>query len=664
MPDVGKTRSELLTEIAQLRRRLAAMDATGSSDGRDHSAKTYHQSDGTAAMRSSYAERLLDALPDAVSVTDLDGRICYVNRAFLRNTGLAAEEVIGKSFPETGVVETEQFYAVHRRIMPQLLAEGAVREVQTLGLNPDGSRIAVLVDLVLLRGAAGEPLHIGAVVRQVTGLTEAEYALIQSERRYREIVETVADLIITFDLDGRLLSVNGAARTMLGLDPDHVIRMHIADLVVGECREAVASQFEHVLKGHRVQSETVLADCEGRPIHVEYRASPLTDNGRVVGGRAIAWDITNRKRLERELKASEERYRTLVESAGETIATVDEEGTFLYMNSTAARQLGGQPADFVGKTMWDVFPPEVAEFQVADIRKVIRTGEGHNTVSLSCVGGEMRWYNTTIQPLHDDRGNVTAALIIARDIDELKKAQDELDAYRERMLRAEQLASLGTLSATLAHELTQPLTVIRLSIQNALEDLDGARCPSRVLEDLKDGLGEVACVAAIAERFRDFARRSSEKTVARVSVADAAGKVMNLLRQSARESSIVLETRGLDALPPLCMHEKSMEQLIFAIAQNAIQAADGQKRHRFTIAGHRDGDWIELQFCDDCGGIAPEHLEKVFEPFFTTKPVGQGTGLGLCIAQQIVSRARGRISVDSDRGRGTTFRVSLPIKES
>ncbi len=664
MPDVGKTQSELLTEIAQLRRRLAAMDATGSSDGRDHSAKTCHQSDGTATTRSSYAERLLDALPDAVSVTDLDGQICYVNQAFLRNTGLAAEEVIGKSFPETGVVETEQFYTVHRQVMPQLLAEGAVREVQTLGLNPDGSRIAVLVDLVLLRDAAGEPSHVGAVVRQVTGLTEAEYALIQSERRYREIVETVADLIITFDLDGRLLSVNSAARTMLGLDPDDVIGRHIADLVVAEHREAVASQFGHVMGGHSVQSEMVLADYEGRPIHVEYRASPVMDNGRIVGGRAIAWDITNRKHLERELKASEERYRTFVESAGETIATVDGGGTFLYMNSTAARQLGGQPADFVGKTMWEVFPPEVAEFQMADIRNVIRTGEGHSTVSLSCVGGEMRWYNTTIQPLHDDGGNVTGALIIARDIHDLKKAQDELDAYRERMMRAEQLASLGTLSATLAHELTQPLTVIRLSIQNALNDLDGMRCPPRVVEDLKDGLGEVACVTAIAERFRDFARRSSEKTVGRISIADAAGKVMSLLRQSARESNIVLETKGLDTLPPLCLPEKGMEQLIFAMAQNAIQAADGRKRHQFTMVGHRNGDWIELQFCDDCIGIAPEHLGQVFEPFFTTKPVGQGTGLGLCIAQQIVSRARGRICVDSDRGRGTTFRVSLPIKES
>lgn len=663
MPDLGKTRGELLAEIAQLRQRLAVHDVSNSPEGQDRSGRMGHEPKDAPTMRSLYAERLLDASPDAVSVTDLNGRICYVNQAFLRGAGLVAEQVLGKSFPETGVVEAGQFYAVHRQVMPQLLTEGVVREVQTIGLHPDGSPIAVQVDLVLLRGASGEPSHVGAVVRQVSGLTEAEYALIQSERRYREIVETVADLIITFDLDGNVLSVNSAARTMLGLDPMRVIGRHIADLVVTEYREPVISQFERVLRGHSVQSETVLADHDDRSIPVEYRAAPLIENGHIVGGRAIAWDITHRKRLERELKASEERYRMLVESAGETIATIDKHGTFLFMNGTAAKQLGGQPADFIGKTMWDVFPANVADFQVADIREVIRTGEGHNTVSLSCVGGEMRWYNTAIQPLRDGEGRITAAVVIARDIHELKKAQDELEAHRERMIRAEQLASLGTLSATLAHELTQPLTVIRLSIQNALKDLDGAPCSPRVIEDLKDGLGEVACVAGIAERFRDFARRASEKAVGRIAIAQTAHKVMNLLRQSAREANIVLETRGLEALPPLYMHEKDLEQLVFAVAQNAIQAADGGTRHHFMIAGDCRGDWIELQFSDDCGGIAPEHLDRVFEPFFTTKPAGRGTGLGLCIAQQVVSQACGRISVNSDHGQGTTFCVFLPIKE-
>jgi PAS domain S-box-containing protein len=665
MPDQGKTRAELLAEMARLQQRPAVGAAEPSTEGRDPlGCAAQREPVGTLPIRSSYAERLLDALPEAVSMTDLDGRICYVNRAFLTNAGLREEDVVGKTFPETRVVDTERFNAVHQRVLPLLMAEGTVREVETLAVNPDGSRSAVMVDLTLLRDEAGRPSHIVAVVREVAALEEAESSLIESERRYREIVETVGDLILTVDMGGRVRAANRAVTTLLELDAKQVIGRPVDEFVLTEHRAALKSQLERVLMGQNVRSETILVDSRNRWVHVEYSAGPLVEHGQIVGARCIAWDISKRKLLERQLKASEERYRTLVESAGETIATVDEYGTFLFMNGTAAQRLGGRTEDFAGKTMWDLFPRAVADLQAGDIQEVIRTGEGRNTVSLSYVGGEMRWYNTTIQPLRDSEGNVTAGLVIARDIHELKKAQDELAAYSEQMIRAEQLASLGTLSATLSHELTQPLTVIRLSIQNSLNDLEGMACPPRVVEDLKDGLAEVASVTAIAERFRSFARRSSEKVARDVSIQDTARSVMRLLQESARRSNVVLEIQGLDTLPAVCIHEKDLEQLLFALAQNAIQAADGSRTRRFTILGRCEGDSIELQFSDDCGGIAPEHLPRVFDPFFTTKPAGEGTGLGLCIAQRVVSQARGRMSVESDYGRGTTFRVSLPVQET
>ncbi|NLZ05233.1 MAG: PAS domain S-box protein [Phycisphaerae bacterium] len=663
MTDQRKKADESSAQMAWLQQRRTVADAEPPVSPRDRLPSDTTQSAPTEAVtsRASYAERLLDALPEAISMTDLEGRICYVNRAFLKNSGLHAEQVIGKTFPETHLVDTERFTRLHQRMLPLLMAEGTVQEVEALAVNLDGSQSAVLVDLTLLRDEADRPSHIVAVVRDTTALEAAESSLIESERRYREIVETVGDLIVTFDVDGRVRSVNHAVKTMLGFEAEQVVGRPGSLLVLPEHQQDVMSQVEHVLRGHSVRSETVLVDRENRCVYVEYSAGPLAEHGRIVGGRCIAWDITKRKRLERQLKASEERYRALVESAGETIATVDEDGRFLFMNNTAAQRLGGRAEDFIGKTMWDLFPPAVADFQAADIQQVIRTGEGRNTVSLSCVGGEMRWYNTTIQPLRDSEGNVTAGLIIARDIHEFKKAQDELAAYSERMIRAEQLASLGTLSATLSHELTQPLTVIRLSIQNSLNDLEKMPCPPRVVEDLRDGLAEVASVTAIAERFRSFARRSSEKATRETSVAETAARVMRLLQESARRAKVALEMQGLDALPAVCIHEKDLEQLFFALAQNAIQAADGQRSRRLTILGRREGELVALECSDDCGGIAPQCLPHIFEPFFTTKPAGEGTGLGLCIAERVVAQARGQMSVESHHGSGTTFRVSLPI---
>lgn len=373
-------------------------------------------------------------------------------------------------------------------------------------------------------------------------------------------------------------------------------------------------------------------------------------------------DVMARKHLEHQLKESEERYRAVVESAGEAIAIVDEHGTFLFMNSTAGRALGGKPSDFVGKTMWDVFPKEIADRQANAIRKVIRTTSGHASMAMSCLGGEWRWYGTTIEPLRNRENKVTAGLLIARDVHELKMAQQELEAYREKMMRAEQLASLGTLSATFAHELTQPLTVVRLSLQNAIKGLEEG-CPSAtVMEDLADGLAEVSNVTALIERIRGFARNTSDRVIGKVTLSATARRVMRLLEESARTAGVAVELKDLDDLPPVYINEKDVEQLFFSLAQNAIQAAGGVGNRHFRIVGTRGADAVELRFEDDCGGIAPENLERIFEPFFTTKPAGEGTGLGLCIVQRVVSRAGGRIRVDSRFGQGTAFIVTLPAE--
>jgi len=388
----------------------------------------------------------------------------------------------------------------------------------------------------------------------------------------------------------------------------------------------------------------------------------------------VSVDITERKRLEEELKESEQRYRAVVETAGETIAIVDAQGVFQFMNTTAGRRLGGRPADFMGKTMGELFPKDIADRQMGTIRKVIQTMTGVNTIVLSNVKGEPRWYNTTIEPLKDGAGRVTAALVVARDIHDLRTAQQELEAYREKMIHAEHLASLGTLSAMVSHEMTQPLTVIRLSLQNAMTTLQGMLgspsrglamgdpfLPSSVLDDLNDGLAEISHVTAIARRFRDFARRTSDKTVEEVSLSAVARKVLRMLEESAREAHVALDAHQLDELPPIQACEKDVEQVFFALAQNAIHAAEGRRDHGFRIRGARRGDHVELWFTDDCGGIAPEALGRLFEPFFTTKPSGEGTGLGLCVVERLVAQAGGHVKVDSEWGKGTTFSVTWPI---
>jgi PAS domain S-box-containing protein len=374
----------------------------------------------------------------------------------------------------------------------------------------------------------------------------------------------------------------------------------------------------------------------------------------------LAEEAEHRRRVETELRKSEEKYRTLVESAGEAIAVVNDAGVFLFMNETAATRLGGRPEDLTGKSMWDLFPKAIADRQAESVREAIRTGQGTNIVLQVELRRQRRWYNTTVEPIRDAGGNPQVALVIARDIHDLVQARHELEQYQRHISRAEHLASVGTLSATVAHELAQPLTVVRLSIQSALAQLKDAGCPPAALEALHDSLDGVSDVVSRVERFRNYARQPTQTNPSRVRPQDVIERTLRLLEDKARTRKVSLGTEGIDALPLVYADVKDLEQMCFALIENAIQAADGRKSRSLTIRGRAENQQILLTFEDTCGGIPTENLDKIFQPFFTTKGFGEGTGLGLCIVETVVSRLGGKVHVETIPGRGSTFRITLP----
>jgi len=169
----------------------------------------------------------------------------------------------------------------------------------------------------------------------------------------------------------------------------------------------------------------------------------------------------------------------------------------------------------------------------------------------------------------------------------------------------------------------------------------------------------------IVERFRRFARRSSEQTVSEVNLQIVGERIAILLDGYIRQSRVTVQFEGLERLPHIYSNEKDLEQTFFALIQNALDAAgDNNDGRELVISGAVKDDFIELRFSDNCGGIAPENLERIFEPFFTTKPAGQGTGLGLCVVQDIVHRAGGKVRVESISGKGSTFFLTLPINRN
>jgi C4-dicarboxylate-specific signal transduction histidine kinase len=182
-----------------------------------------------------------------------------------------------------------------------------------------------------------------------------------------------------------------------------------------------------------------------------------------------------------------------------------------------------------------------------------------------------------------------------------------------------------------------------------------------VTEGLQDASGQVPNLTSIVNRFRNLAKCPSDKPATQVDLSEVAERVAKLFNGSRQQMTIELRLDEKYSLPPVVMNERDLEQLFYTFYENAFQAADGKKNQRLIVNAITSNQHIELCFSDNCCGIAREHLDKVFEPFFSTKPQGQGTGLGLCVVQAILSHVGGKVRVESELGKGTTFFVILPL---
>lgn len=507
------------------------------------------------------------------------------------------------------------------------------------------------------------------VFRDVTERKKSEEALRESEARYRTLVEQLPAItyIAALDEASTTVYISPQVEDFIGFNSEE----YKADPDIWR-KQLHPDDRDHVLK------KVIQSHAKKEPFLEEYRM--IAKDGSIIWFRdeaiivkdeksqplflqGVMYNITEHKEAENALQQSEIKHRTLLENLPQRIFLKDGNSVYVSCNEHFASDLNIKPDEIVGKTDYDFFPKELAEKYRADDKRIIESGQTKDIEEKAILQGREMIVHTVKTPVKDEQGNIIGVLGIFWDITKRKKMEEELDRYREQMARAEQLASLGTLSATVAHELTQPLTVISLLINNALDELKTTSSPQSVIKKLKESLNQVSDLTSIVERFRSFTRKSSGKTEEEVDLKAVTERIVNLLNESARRAKIRLRLKDMDTLPPLYADEKDLEQVFFALIDNAIQAADGQKARSLIISGFVKDEHVELRFSDDCGGIAQENIDKIFEPFFTTKPPGQGTGLGLCIVQDIVFRFGGKVRVESKFGKGTTFFVTLPINE-
>lgn len=425
------------------------------------------------------------------------------------------------------------------------------------------------------------------------------------------------------------------------------------------------------------------AELEAR---VEARTADLTCANRV-----LREEISERERIESALRASEQRYRQLTEGTRDAIVVADQEGTIRLFNPAAQSTFGYGEDEVIGQPLTILMPEEYRSTHQAAVARYIRTRESHlvgHTVELHGrrKDGDVFPLEISLSAIELPDGIVLLGAI--RDLTERQSMQAQI-------VQAEKLASLGLLSAGIAHEINNPLAFVSNNLAvlerdfrglgqlldiliEAIPSLDTSRpdLARRVAElseeiDLtyvRENLGRILAatrqgarrVSDIVQNLRGFARLD-QSIVDEIDIEDAISSCLDLLRSRVDQNRIEIR-RERGGVPSLVCAGAQINQVLLNLLVNAVQAIEATQRSdgRILIRTALVNDLLEIEISDNGCGIPTEHRTKIFDPFFTTKPVGQGTGLGLAIAQGIVGEHGGRLEVESRVGAGTTFRIWLP----
>jgi PAS domain S-box-containing protein len=358
-----------------------------------------------------------------------------------------------------------------------------------------------------------------------------------------------------------------------------------------------------------------------------------------------------------KLKRSEERYRSLIESADDMIYTVDKDCNILSVNRYFANLLKQQDDEIVGQNIRNIIEYKAPENVCSVAKNVLEKSEAIGREELVKIGNREYWLDTKYKPVMTTDGQESTVLVISRDITEHKRMEEQL-------FHTEKLASMGTLSAGVAHEMNNPIGIILGYTELLLEKFPK---DSKVYNMLKTIERQSNNCTRIVENLLAFAR-IPEKTATETDVADGIQKVVNVVTNTLLTKKVELKKEIKEDLPKVRGDGQQIEQVFLNIINNAM-AAMGDDGGILTISAHRSNDMVRISFTDTGPGIPLENRDKIFEPFFTTKKVGDGTGLGLSVSHGIVSKFGGDIRVKSQTAAeggepGTTFTVILPVAET
>lgn len=486
----------------------------------------------------------------------------------------------------------------------------------------------------------------------------------EAENRYRTLFEDSKTVKLLLEpTSGRILDANTAAAAYYGWTVERLKTMLVSDLntmslseIKREMELAVAEQRNYFQFKHR--------KSDGTLVDVEVYSGPLVIDGKTVLYSSIH-DITRRVAVEQELRESEQRFRSVVDSAPAMIF-IQVDGVFEYVNRFALNALGAEhPGELLGKPVLDRFHPDDRALLLHRMG-ALREGKQVplQTERLLRLDGTVVPVDASAVPIQY-KGR-EGALAFALDVSErirMEQARTDMEAQQRQRQKME---AIGTLAGGVAHEINNPISGIMNYAQLILDKETPGSEPAAYAGEI---LRETERIAQIVRNLLQFSRQEKQSH-SYASPYDIVEQTVSLIRTIIKKDQIELEIDMEPDLPDLKCRSQQIQQVIMNLLTNARDALnekypafDENKKIRLHVQLREEEGrrWIRFAVFDQGVGIPEDIRDKIYEPFFSTKPKDLGTGLGLSISFGIVNDHHGKLSAESKPGDYTRMILDLPV---
>ena len=493
-------------------------------------------------------------------------------------------------------------------------------------------------------------------------LGRAQSELEASRQRYADLYDLAPIAYVTLDHRGIICEANHTAAELLGVEREQLLHRGLHQFVAKDSQEIFHKFLHRVFDGGDRQScELELRRNQGRalnrgiPLNVCLVASATRDSdGNAIFCQMALIDVTERKRTEAFSRREEAWFRSLIETTQDAFISIDRQGRIVEVNPSAEKIFGYQKNEIVGQKVNILMPEPCASEHDGYIARYEKTGESHaigriRTMTARRKNSELFPVELSVTEIPTGGGAHYAALM--REVSDRVKLQEQL-------IEAQRLAAIGATAAKFAHEVGNPLNNIYMTVQLLARRLEQAGVTDeKSLGTFQIVVKEIKRLNSLLGDFRSL-YRDDQYNFQPVSIAQVVRHLLDVEEKGYLDQGVRVECAIAADLPLVIADGDKLEQALLNLCKNAAEAMP--QGGTLTVRVAMEGTETMIEVTDTGCGV-PEGID-IWEPFKTTKSLG--TGLGLVIVRQIIAAHHGTITYESEAGKGTTFRLSLPLSRA